>query len=494
MQPLLSNLRTLPPYQRLLDKLVERKSQPGLGLPRAARLPILAALHADVNQPILLITDRADHALSMFDELGFWVKSPRYLFAEPNPLFYEDAAWGVTTRRERLQTLTALSAYHLPFASKPETPPIIVASVRSLMTRTLPRRDFLKACKKLSSGQTSQPESLMREWVRIGYQRVNTVLEPGQFSHRGGILDVWAPTELNPVRLDFFGDEIETIRSFDPATQRTLEKLETILITPAREFLVDTTQADAPFSEFHIPLLHKQPASLLDYLPQKTLTLVDDLSLIEAMANEVEEQAVKFRQESIAEGTLPPDFPVPYVPWSELHDELQGQSILELGYSSAEQSLEIGGLENSLASCFGHDERFGGRLKPFVEYLASIVERGESVVVVSRQSSRLQELWFEHQEATRIETASIEFIEASLSEGFTVAVPGGEDAALSELKTDSLITVHLITDSEIFGWERPAAARAPASGGGYARGRSTRICRWAITSSMWITASDASRV
>jgi len=434
MQHLLNHLRELPSYQSLLTELSAHKPVSGLGLPRAARLPILSTLHADVNQPILLITDRADHALAMYDELGFWVKSPRYLFAEPNPLFYEDAAWGVTTRRERLQVLTALSAYHLPFAKKPESPPIIVTSVRSLMTRTLSRRDFLKACKKLSVNQSSQPDGLMREWARIGYQRVNTVLEPGQFSGRGGILDVWAPTELNPVRLDFFGDEIETIRSFDPATQRTLEKLETILITPSREFLADTTETETQLSEFHIPLLHQQPASLLDYLPQKTLVLADDLSLIDVMANEVEEQAVKFRQESINEGTLSPSFPVPYVPWSELHDALGEFAHLELGHSTeAEDGIQ-------LSSHFGHDERFGGRLKPFIEYLAPIVEGGEQVFIVSRQSQRLSELWHEHYPDT--DFPNLKFTEASLSEGFT-------------LKTDSLFTVHLITDSEVFGWERP---------------------------------------
>ncbi len=434
MQQLLEQLRQLSPYQQLLSELTARKPIIGLGLPRASRLPILASLHSDVNQPLLLITDRADHALSMFDELGFWVKSPRFLFAEPNPLFYEEAAWGVTTRRERLQTLTVLSTYHLPFTKKPETPPIIVASVRSLMTRTLPRRDFLKACKKLTVGQTSQPDGLMREWARIGYQRVNTVLEPGQFSGRGGILDVWAPTELNPVRLDFFGDEIETIRSFDPASQRTLEKLENILITPSREFLADTTDSEAQISEFHIPLLHQQPASLLDYLPQKTLILVDDISLIEVMANEVEEQAVKFRQESIKEGTLAESFPMPYVPWSELNDNLSEFVHLELGHSTeAEDGIP-------LASHFGHDERFGGRLKPFIDYLAPIVDNGEQVFIVSRQAQRLRELWFEHYPDS--EHTNLEFTEASLSEGFT-------------LKNDSSFTLHLITDSEVFGWERP---------------------------------------
>src|SRR5262245_23295066 len=199
MQIILDKIRSFSPYQQLLKDLQAKKQIPSLGLPRAARLPILAALHQDFADPILLITDRADHALSLFDELGFWVKSPRFHFAEPNPLFYEQAGWGVTTRRDRLQTLTMLATYHLPFAEKPEVPPMLVASARSLMTRTIPRREFLKACKKLSAGQTVQPDSLLRHWTEIGYQRVNTVLEPGQFSRRGGILDVWAPAEKLPV-------------------------------------------------------------------------------------------------------------------------------------------------------------------------------------------------------------------------------------------------------------------------------------------------------
>src|SRR5512132_1803435 len=257
MEILLDKIRSLPQYQHLLNQLqTDGKQKPGLGLPRAARLPVLAALHQDLNRPILLITDRADHALSLYDELGFWINSARYHFGEPNPLFYEQAAWGVTTRRERLQTLTALASYHLPFAPKPEVPPIFVTSARSLMTRTMPRRDFLKACRKLTSGQTAQPDALLRSWVETGYQRVNTVLEPGQFSRRGGIMDVWTPAESLPVRLDFFGDEIETMRRFDPASQRTVENLESILITPAREFIAAGDQ-ETELSDFHIPLLYQ---------------------------------------------------------------------------------------------------------------------------------------------------------------------------------------------------------------------------------------------
>ncbi|GAB4424033.1 MAG: transcription-repair coupling factor [Anaerolineales bacterium] len=436
MQPILDHIRRQPAYSRLKENLTDRQELPGLGLPRAARLPVLAALHGDLKRPVVLITDRADHALSLYDELEFWVQGKRYLFGEPNPLFYEQAGWGVTTRRDRLAALTALAAYHLPFAEKPAIPPVILASARSLMTRTLPRQDYLRSCKKIAVEQVVQPETLLRSWARMGYQRVDTVLEAGQFSHRGGLLDIWPASEPQPVRLDFFGDEIEVIRRFDPASQRTIEKLESVLITPAREFLLPGDVGLSEASEFDIPRLHPLPASLLDYLPAGSLVCVDDLSLVAAMSNEVEEQAVKFREESIREGLLPEDAPVPYLTWSELNDSLHGHLFLELGHSTAQDADQ-----DSLAALFSHDERFGGRLKPFVDHLGKLIDGGRQVFVVSRQSPRLQELWAENREQG--EESRPVFIEASLSEGFVLT------------NSHSLLSTHLITDSEIFGWERP---------------------------------------
>jgi len=443
MQSLIDTFQGLEQYQTLLQNLEKGSVLPGLGLARAARLPLLASLHASMDRVVLLITDRADRALSIYDELEFWVgNAPRFHFAEPNPLFYEQAAWGTATRRERLQALTGLASYHLPFADRPDRPPIIMVSARSLMTRTVPRRDFLKACKRISLGQTLQPEKLLRSWAEIGYQRADTVLEPGQFSHRGGILDIWVPSEPHPVRLDFFGDEIETIRRFDPASQRTLEKMEALLVTPAREFLrsdfsLENNQPDQ-LSEFHIPLLHKVPACLLDYLPNNALVLIDDTSVVASVVSEVEEQALKFRQESVEEGILDKDFPVPYLTWSELEDAYHMRSWLELGHSTSLESDQMPEV-NKFTASFSHDERFGGRLKPFIEYLGTLVDNDEQVVVVSRQSPRLQELWRESREETDGNTSV--FMEASLSEGFILK--------------DGKCTIHLITDSEVFGWIRP---------------------------------------
>ena len=140
MQPVLESIRQLPAYDRFRKSLGENNELPGLGLQRAARLPMVATLLEDLNRPILLVTDRADHALSLYDELGFWTDRARYLFGEPNPLFYEQAGWGVTTRRDRLQALTALARTYLPFVEKNEWAPVLVTSTRSLMTRSMPRQ------------------------------------------------------------------------------------------------------------------------------------------------------------------------------------------------------------------------------------------------------------------------------------------------------------------------------------------------------------------
>jgi transcription-repair coupling factor (superfamily II helicase) len=435
-EAILAHIRTLPAYQQMLEASAAGISLPGQGLPRAARLPVLSALHADLNRPILLITGRADRALTLLDELGFWARTAtRRYFPEPNPLFYEQAAWGNNTRRDRLQTITSLALYHLP-GSKPAQHPIMVAPVRAVMARTLPRRDFLKYSRTLKVGQEIQPESLQRSWVDIGYQPADIVVEPGQFSRRGGLLDVWPPSEVRPVRLDFFGDEIDTLRRFDPSTQRTIENLNQLLITPAREVLPGRAEGldlqGQEIDEFHLPLVHTMPSSLLDYLPRQSLVVVDDLDLVQITANEIEEQSVKLRSESIHEGTLPADFPIPYQSWSELQDNLGVHTWFEMGHTTEADS--------EIARYFTPGPRFGGRLKPLLEHMAEKIRQGEEVHVVSRQTPRLQALWKERENVDQLAGAP-QFIDGTLSDGWTLTLPR--------------CSMHLLTDSEIFGWERP---------------------------------------
>lgn len=458
----------------LLNSLQSGAKISPLGLRRASRLPLLAALELSLNHPIFFLTDRTDHALTILDELALWLPDhPRLLFPEPNPLFYENAAWSDGTRRDRLQALTLLASYQIPGVEKPPLPPVIIAPARAVMSRTMPRRDFIKATRSLKTGQTIHPEETIRYWVSIGYDPVNTVINPGQFARRGGILDLWPPVYSLPIRIELFGDDIESIRSFEPSTQRTIKpagqaSTEKYLVSPAREYLLNdkifesVEQEAVDYSEFHIPLLHPTPTSVLDYLPSNALILIDDLQSVQETIEEIEDQSVRLRQDYQQDGALDDNYPTPYLTRIDITDFLQSRHYLDFGYSTEFQEEEY--TESSLAQQFVICPRFAGMLKPFTDHVLESTIKGEKLVIVSRQKSRLEELWQERsketyqtpdQQTEEIQQASpkpanVEFIQGSLTEGWKFTPTLGAP-------------LQLLTDGEIFGWKRPEPRQRPRS-------------------------------
>ena len=445
LREIVSTLQDQRSFQEILGAIKNGIKLSALGLHRSARLPVLAALYCELNVPVLLIADRSDYALTLADELALWCPdSPRFFFPEPNPLFYEQAAWGITTRRDRLLALTALAAQHIPGAQvqiNNQRAPIIISSARALMTRTLPRRDFIKASRSLKLEQIVQPDQLTRNWVALGYEPVNAVISAGQFARRGGILDVWPPAESLPTRIEFFGDEIDTLRNFDPSTQRTKKSVESLLITPAKEYiatpegLASIADPEETISEFHIPLLHKNPASLLDYLPRNALVLIENGENVFGTIIELEEQAVALRKDYVEDGTLPEDFPSPYLSIDQVQDSFPVARTLELGPASIENRSE-------LALRFTSNQRFGGQLRQVMEHISNQAIQGDQIVMVSRQISRLEELWKEQYHPLTPVQYTPQFIKGSLGDGWI-------------LDTDDGSHLHLLTDGEIFGWRRP---------------------------------------
>jgi len=446
--PLLKHLSSLQAYQDLLSHLSDGQFQDserfGMGLPRASRLALLAALRADLEVPVLLLTNRADRALGLFDELNFWLGSERnFYFPEPNPLFYEALPWSESTRKERLIVLSELAKLLLPGVEKDIVPPVVVAPIRAVMTRTIPRREFLRGSLRLKVGDKRDLQEIIQTWVGLGYQYSNIVVQSGQFSRRGGILDIWSPSEALPVRVEFFGDEIDTLRQFNPATQRTLTKLESTLIFPASEAMPSAAEKlGIPLtnlSEFHLPEIYAFPSSLMDYLPDNALILLDGEEFITAAVNDIEEESIARFNALVEQQTLSPDFPLPYITWSEIEDGFARRQVLELGHTNA-----VGG--TPLASAFEPGPRFAGRLKDFQAHLAALEQKGQEWAVVSRQAARLRQLWLENNPNFSSDEANLSFIEGSLSGGWI-------------LQRGESHVHNLLTDSEIFGWGRPQVRR-----------------------------------
>ena len=295
---ILDKLSSQSVYLDLVGGIRSGKHPSRVGLPRAARLPVLTALKKSLNRPILLLTDKSDQALVLEDELGFW--NPELVvsvFPEPDPLFYEKIPWTRTTRRDRLKVLSLLAQGFIPGIPEPDIPDVILAPIRALMTRTLPRRAFLSGTRVLRKKGQQSLQKLASEWVQAGYEYSPIVTAPGLFARRGGILDVWPPGDRFPARIEFFGDEIEMLRRFDPENQATIGIIETLIVTPAREFILpdDVSELKLPdgeaIAEYHIPLLYQEVGTLLSYLPQDVLIFLDDGDAIRAGVSEITRQA-----------------------------------------------------------------------------------------------------------------------------------------------------------------------------------------------------------
>ena len=207
---------------------------------------------------------------------------------------------------------------------------------------------------------------------------------------RGGIADFWPPALPGPVRLEFFGDEVDTLRMFDPVSQRKTNSLEKVLVTPAREVLFPESfslrSELSGMEEFFIPQVYQLPASLLNFLPRDRLVLLDGASNLDALANEIEDAALRMRSDNIRDGSLPDDFPLPYQPWSDLIDELGDQRWLDLGRGEGQEPTMLGRPFSPM--------RYGGRLEPFLSDLRNLLNAG-SAFCVSRQIGRIKELWHE---------------------------------------------------------------------------------------------------
>ena len=196
----------------------------------------------------------------------------------------------------RIDTLTRLAS---PLPDEP--PPLVVTTVNAVLQRLPPRAAFSGKTLHGRAGDRLSPDRLKAFCAESGYQRVGTVSEPGEYAPRGGILDVFPPGEDEPLRFDFFGDELESVRRFDSLTQRTIEPLDSFLLKPVSEVILDeasiprfrtryreafgsvssddplyeavTAGRPHPGMEHWLPLFFQRLETLFDYLPDAAVTL-----------------------------------------------------------------------------------------------------------------------------------------------------------------------------------------------------------------------------
>ena len=206
-------------------------------VPHGAKSYLAAALALVAEERIVWVARDSEIGDRVAEELAAWVGDPAAVAVlEPRTaLAYERSE---LVADETAARVAALSAWRSGSAR------ILVASVQALIQHTIAAADLPEQPLELRVGARVTQATLLRELLELGYQPVLEVAGRGEFARRGGIVDVFPPSAELPVRIESFGDEIDSLRTFDPTDQRTTGKVERVLLLPASEFLVPAGGAD----------------------------------------------------------------------------------------------------------------------------------------------------------------------------------------------------------------------------------------------------------
>jgi transcription-repair coupling factor (superfamily II helicase) len=377
---------------------------------------------------------------------------------------------------------------------------VLVASVQALLQHTIAPDDLPLEARDLRVGTRLHQDRLLRDLFDLGYSPVLEVAGRGEFARRGGIVDVFPPSMELPIRVEFFGDEIDSLWAFDPTDQRTTGKIERAVLLPASEFLLPTTgvaairdrlgraarrlperlagdlarfegtsddalrpavagesRAVAVGDATEVWAAHLAPATGLDHVDPDTVLVLDEPGDIADAAGFLWRQADERRAELVDAGELPKDWPSTYLPRRDWKSRLGASRTLELTWES-----ELPVDSAMAAGARGSGDLFGwreptlplGRAGRLADAIDGWRDDGARIVLASDQALRLADILEEagHTAAVvdRIDEppppGAIALVGRSLNGGFN----GGPDG------------LTFVTDRELFGTvrvRRPKALR-----------------------------------
>ncbi|MBD2048054.1 transcription-repair coupling factor [Coleofasciculus sp. FACHB-64] len=286
-----------PLTTELLSKLDQQRYLQLNGIPRLPKGLVASALAQAQGQNLFVVCatlEEVSRCCAQLEAMG-WQTVHFYPTSEASP--YEpfdpesEMTWG------QMQVLADLVRTEVKGNPQSSTKMAVVATERALQLHLPPPEAFKPFCITLERGQSWDLDAFSKKVATLGYERVPLVEMEGQWSRRGDIIDVFPVSAELPVRLEWFGDELDQMREFDPATQRSLDKIERLVLTPTdfspivRAALEDTNRQDAKVAKEEreereeepekstrrlLGVAFEKPASLLDYLPENTLIAIDE--------------------------------------------------------------------------------------------------------------------------------------------------------------------------------------------------------------------------
>ncbi|MGB2769966.1 MAG: DEAD/DEAH box helicase, partial [Candidatus Zixiibacteriota bacterium] len=310
-------------FRKIRDVLASDKKKVLVsGLAGSGKSLLLAYLKKELNSPLLVLTSSPEESWKIYEDLvSFLGEGQVRLFPTWEILPYEFKVPHSEIVGRRLETLYDLAVGKTP---------IVVTTVRACLEKTIQPQELKTKSIRLKVGDTAEIEELSEKLVGLGFRRFPQVEEIGTFSVRGGILDVFPYSSPDPIRIEFFGDSIESIRTFGVLDQRSIQKIKSVLILPKREVLIgderleqclselEADQADrlrekirfhdeVPGLEWLASLFGLPSARIIDYLSPDSVIFSDEPPLIEGDLDRIYQEIEKLFVEAQDKREAVPD-------------------------------------------------------------------------------------------------------------------------------------------------------------------------------------------
>ncbi len=326
MDQLIAALKEIPEYEAMLNAVKKQRSVAISGLGQINRSHLIAGLRRECGRPLVILCQDDIAAKRLQGELKAFLGEDVPVLPNRELTLYDSAVVSRTWEQKRLRQLYELGA---------GLTPVQILPWEALSQRTIPAQVLKEGVFRLEVGREYALEELLFRLSCAGYSRCSMVEGPGQFAVRGGIVDIFSPAADCPIRAEFFGDELDTMGYFDPATQRRTENIEKILLLPVgetqprlhpegleglcgnirnlisrqkrrknvNEALVKTLERDLnkyenglsnPASDRYMALIYPQMATAMDHIPENAvLVLCDQGSLHRAATHRTEEMGLQ---------------------------------------------------------------------------------------------------------------------------------------------------------------------------------------------------------
>ncbi|SVB97084.1 uncharacterized protein METZ01_LOCUS249938 [marine metagenome] len=337
-------LRSNTEYETALNS-IQGSISTGSVVPDQLAPLFISTLWKDLGKDVVLITPDAEQASKLFSQIKIWANESDsiLIFPESESLTYERTQPESNVTQQRIQLLSHLTG-------NDTSAKLIIASVSSLQQKTLDKTTFVKLTHKVELDSKLSMSDQIDKLLNSGYISTPIVNSPGFFNKRGGILDIFSPQNETPHRIEFYGNSVDSIRSFDPDTQISINPIKEITVNPANETLLFSSRnqsklkllADLDFSNckesirsrfineilaienglqfdeinFYSTILCD--GFLLDYINPNSQIIFYRPSEIQEQAVNLESHYNELRQTKIDRGEIPLNFPELHHRWADI--------------------------------------------------------------------------------------------------------------------------------------------------------------------------------